>query len=92
VDDSEALEDEAEARIRERVEKALALSRDFLTPEELEEHRRMLTFLARTNPAWLEDQRPRAVPDHSGTAQKPGTEALLAAVPRRSGFRSGGTG
>lgn len=73
MDDPKDLEERMDAAIRERVEKALDLTRDFLTPGELEEHRRMLTFLARTTPARLEDQRPRVVPDRSGTEIKPGT-------------------
>lgn len=80
MDDTEELEERMQARTRERVEKALDLLRDLSTPEELEEQRRMLTFLARTTAARLEDQRPRVVPDRSGTEIKPGVAALLAAM------------
>lgn len=84
MDDSQDRDDADDAGIRARVERALDLTRDFLTPEEVEEHRRMLTFLARTTPARLEAERPREVPDRSDTVQKPGAAALWAAMDRRS--------
>jgi len=87
MDDEGELDEEMEAETRERIEKALDTVRDLLTPEELEDHRRMLTFLARTHPAlskWIEDERPRVVPDESGTTQKKDAAALEAAVQRRA--------
>lgn len=94
MDDASELKDPTDTQIGERVEKALDLTRDFLTPEEVEQHRRMLTFLARTHPAlstWLSDQRPRTVPDESGSTEKPGAAALLAAMTRRTPGKVGGT-
>lgn len=94
MDDASDLKDPSDEHIRERVEKALDLTRDFLTPEEVEEHRRMLMFLARTHPAlstWLADQRPRTVPDESGSTAKPGAAALMAAMSRRKPGKAGGT-
>ena len=77
-----------DAELRARVERALDLTREFLTPEELDEQRRMLFSLARTSPglsSWLRDQRPRAVPDESGLVQKKDEEAMRAAAARRAG-------
>ncbi|MFO0590472.1 MAG: hypothetical protein U0441_23215 [Polyangiaceae bacterium] len=68
-----------------RVERALLPYRSYLTDEEYAERRRMLLFLARTHPnlsTWIEDQRPRAVPDQSGTIVKKDTSALERAAAR----------
>lgn len=92
TDDPGPMEEPGEAERRARVEKALDTVRDILTPDELEEHRRMLLSLARTHPAlssWIEDQRPRAVPDESGTVQKRDSAALQAAAARRTGSGRG---
>jgi hypothetical protein len=100
MDDSE--EEEAEEELgepgdterRARVERALDTVRDLLSPDEIEEHRRMLLFLARTHPSlstWIEDIRPRPVPDESGTVEKKDRAALKAAAARRaSGQRGNG--
>jgi hypothetical protein len=82
-----------DAELTGRVEKALALTRSFLTPEELDEHRRMLLSLARVHgkhSTWLSDQRPREVPDSSGFVQKKDDAALSASIARRAGGRGRG--
>ena len=92
TEDPDSMEEPGETERRARVEKALDTVRDLLTPEELEEHRRMLLFLARTHPAlssWLDDQRPRATPNESGTVEKRDTAALQAAAARRTGSGRG---
>jgi hypothetical protein len=58
------------AALLERVERALDLTRDFLTPEELEEHRRVLLSLARCHPRFL----PRRA---DGGAPPPGESGVV---------------
>lgn len=84
---SEIDDSPGDAELRARVEEALDLTRELLSPEDLEEQRRMLFSLARTHPrfsTWLSDQRPRAVPDRSGLVQKKEDAALRASIARRA--------
>ncbi len=92
MDESEEVEEPGDKELRARVERALDTVRELLSPEELEEHRRMLLFLSRTHPTlstWIEDMRPRPVPDESGTVEKKDHIALQAAAARRASGRRG---
>lgn len=74
-----------------RVNRVMEVYRPLLTEAEWEARRRFLLFLAKTHPrssTWIEDRRPRALPDSSGPTVKKDMTALAAAVPpprRRAG-------
>lgn len=74
-----------DSALEARVDRALLPYRAFLSDEEYAERRRMLLFLAKTHPnlsTWIEDQRPREVPDESGTVVRKDTDALERAAAR----------
>lgn len=83
--DERAGEDGEEKELHERVDRAMGPLRGVPSPEEWDEQRRMLIFLARTHPRlsdWIERGRPRAVPDRSGTVAKQDAVDLEAALRR----------
>ena len=87
----ERAERQGEAALRDLVERALDLTREFVAPEDLEEQRALLFSLARTHPrfsTWLQDQEPRKVPESSGVVEKKDEAALQAAAARRAGGRA----
>ena len=75
------------------VDRALLPYRPYLSAEDYAERRRMLLFLAKTHPnlsRWVEDERPREVPDQSGTVVRKDASALERAAARLK--KQGGRG
>lgn len=76
-----------------RVDRAMAPYREGLTEEEWHLYRHFLLFLAETHPrfsTWIEDVRPRDVPDRSGIAAKKDITSLEAAARSEQAKAGGG--